>query len=240
MSGIHEKEQSIGRITSGIERENALAIRTIDFVSQQLPAWRDDPDRHQEEAEDRLNLQLCKFLDSRARNEFPMVRFDHEEYQTGRHRVDLSASPVESTTIGVKLHTVYDPILVFECKRLPAPTADREKEYVTGGEDLKSGGLQRFKLGLHGANLSIAAMVGYVQGQSSCYWHERINRWISELVSGAAKDTCEWSSGEVLGPLEEYASKGISRCRSIHSRGRQARGKEILIYHLWVAMTTRN
>ncbi len=148
--------------------------------------------------------------------------------------------PVESTPIGAKLHTVYDPILVFECKRLPAPSTDREREYVTGGEALKSGGLQRFKLGLHGANLAIAAMIGYVQRQSSRHWHERINGWISELVSDAAKDTCDWSSREVLGPLEEDASKGIARCRSIHSRGRQASRKEILIYHLWVTMTTRN
>ena len=156
MSDIHEKEQSIGRITSGIDRENTLAIKTINFVSRQLPAWRDDPVRPQEQAEDRLNLQLCKFLDSRARNEFPMVRFDHEEYQPGRRRVDLSASPVEATTIGAKLHTVYDPILVFECKRLPAPSLDREKEYVTGGKEHTSGGLQRFKLGGHGRVLRVA------------------------------------------------------------------------------------
>jgi len=88
-----------GKITSGIEPDSLL-LQTIAFVYGQLAGWRDDPDRPFEEAEDKLNLQLCKFLDAHARNEFPMIRFDHEEYQVGRRRVDMSASPVETVAVG--------------------------------------------------------------------------------------------------------------------------------------------
>jgi len=133
--------QSIGQITSGINQGNTLALKTIDFVRRQLPAWRDDSDRPDERSENKLNMQLCKFLDSYARNNFPMVRFDHEEYQAGHRSVDFSASPVKTTVIGVRQYTIYDPILVLECKRLPAPPPqDREREYVTGGIERKSGG----------------------------------------------------------------------------------------------------
>jgi len=243
--GINDVEkQSMGRISSGIE-DGTSAVKTVAFIQRQLPAWRDDPDRIQEQAENRLNLQLCKFLDSRARNELPMVRFNHEEYQGGHRSVDLSASPVKPMIIDARLYTIYDPILVIEGKRLPAPASDREKEYVTGGKENTSGGIQRFKLGLHGAGLNIAAMVGYVQEQTPRHWHNQVNTWISELAGEANQDSCVWDESEKLVLLEEDMRKGIASSRSVHRRGR--RGGKILLYgfsrkitihHLWIAMNT--
>lgn len=230
------KAQSTGRITSGIDQENTLALKTVSFVRRQLPAWRDDPDRPSEQAENKLNLQLCKFLDAHARNDFPMIRFDHEEYQSDRRSVDLSASSV----IGASLHTIYDPVLVLECKRLPAPPPlKREKEYVTGGEQI-TGGIQRFKLGLHGAGMGIVAMIGYIQEQSPRQWHAKINSWISDLANDKSKDAGVWSSGEILGPIKEDYKNGIADCRSAHSRGRKTSREQFVIYHLWIKMNTRN
>jgi len=226
----------IGQITSGIDQPDTFALKTITFVFQQLPTWRDDSDRPVERSEDKLNLQLCKFLDTRARNDFPMVRFDHEVYQTGRRSVDLSASLVEKTVIGAWLYTIYDPILVLECKRLPAPSQDREKEYVTGGKERKSGGIQRFKLGLHGADLDIMALVGYVQERSLHHWHRKVNEWISELASGTISDSCVWNADELIEPIDKYISKGLARYRSVHSRTSHKSKNEIQIHHLWIAM----
>ena len=79
-----------------------------------------------------------------------MAVFHHEEFQTGRRRIDLSVKTEQVIIAGTRKFTKYDPYLVIEGKRLPAPTKDREMEYVTGGQEI-SGGLQRFKLGLHGA-----------------------------------------------------------------------------------------
>ena len=229
--------QPIGQLTSGIDRiTSTLVLRTITFVRQQLPAWRDDPDRPDEQSENKLNLQLCKFLDLRARNDFPMVRFDHEEYQSGRRSVDLSASPVDTTIIGARLYTIYDPILVLECKRLPAPSKDREKEYVTGDTEKLSGGIQRFKLGLHGADLDPAVMIGYVQKRSLRHWHHKINEWILELASSMIADVCVWNVGEILEPLVECVSMGFASYRSIHSRTGSKSSDKIEIHHLWIAM----
>jgi hypothetical protein len=232
------EKPSVGSITSGLF-PHTLALQTIDFVYRQLPAWRDDPNRPSEQSENKLNLQLCKYLNSKARNDFPMVVFDHEEYQSGRSSVDISASPNETTAIGAKnypTHTIYDPIVVLECKRLPAPSRDREREYVTGGVQRTSGGIQRFKLGVHGASHDMAAMVGYLQDGSASDWHEKINRWIMELSNGTMKDACLWDTSEILGALAEDSRNGIADCRSTHNRGSSAQNNRILIRHLWITM----
>lgn len=55
--------------------------------------------------------------------------------------------------------------MVIECKRLPTPGGkDREREYVSGfhANGSPTGGIQRFKLGLHGGQVHDAAMIGYV------------------------------------------------------------------------------
>lgn len=228
-------EQITGKITSGLA-SGTLVSKTIDFVQEQLPFWRDDPSRPNEQSENRLNLHLCKFLDVIARNEFPLIRFDHEEYQSDHRSVDISASPITEITIGASLYTIYDPVIVFECKRLPAPSLDREKEYVTGGIKHTNGGIQRFKLGLHGANHDIAAMIGYLQKGSAFDWRNEINKWIKELSSGTLADVCVWNISEMLEQLQEDSSKGIANCRSTHNRSGNKRSNEIVIHHLWIKM----
>lgn len=231
-------DKAINRITSGIDQKT-LVLKTINFVQQQLPSWRDDPDRPHELSENRLNLQLCKFLDSRAREAFPMVRFDHEEYQAGQSSADMSASPTKQMFIKSSLHTIYDPVLIIECKRLPAPSKAREKEYVTGGEN-RSGGIQRFKLGLHGAGVEVVAMIGYVQGKSARYWKVAVNKWISELSIKPSTDKCVWKDDEKLNLIEEDLSKGLSSYHSVHRRTGSRLNSEILIQHLWIAMSIDN
>ncbi len=227
-----------GKITSGITTDQ-LPESTLSFVYQQLPAWRDDPKRSAEQSEPKLNLQLCKFLDVQARNSFPMVRFNHEEYQQDRRRVDLSASPTATTRIDASFYSIYDPILVFECKRLPAPTKDREREYVTGGEK-RSGGIQRFKLGLHGAKLDLVAMIGYLQEGSPKRWHGEINQWITELSMGESGDGCIWDTREKLGSSKEDVAKGTATCQSIHGRIGKVVGNMVGIRHLWIVMEGKN
>lgn len=227
--------QTRGGITSGIQKDT-LVSKTIAYIWRQLPAWRDDPYRKYEQSENKLNLQLVKFLDARARCDFPMVRFDHQEYQSGRRTVDISASSVETVTIGAKLHTIYDAILVIEGKRLPAPSLDREKEYVSGGKDNASGGIQRFKLGLHGGDHNTVAMVGYVQERSLSQWHNQINDWIAKFEQGVFEDSCDWSAGEKLDVFEEDSLNGVASYRSVHSRVGSVKNKRIELHHLWIEM----
>lgn len=230
-----EEATGVGRITSGL-RPNTLALKTIEFVYAQLPVWRDDHNRPTAESENKLNSQLSKFLELRARDEFPMVAFHHQEYQLGRSSVDISAVPSTPGTIGAGLYSIYDPILVLEGKRLPAPSSDREREYVTGGIKSKTGGIQRFKLGIHGTTLDNAAIVGYLQEGSASDWHEKINRWILDLCSGKADDSCVWKTSETLNGFEEDLDKGIAKCRSTHNRTGSAQTNGIALRHLWVTM----
>lgn len=235
MAGERAVEPSTGQIACGNIEPGALVLQTISFVRQQLPTWRDDVERKAVLAENEINSQVCDFLDTRARNDFPMVHFKPEPRQSGRRRADLAAKPTRSIVIGAHDYTIYDPILVFEGKRLPAPSKEREKEYVTG-YDRKNGGIQRFKLGLHGAELDVAAMIGYVQERLPQEWHVTINEWISDLACGKDKDDCNWSADEILGTLKADAGNGMASCFSFHSRTGGVLSNRIRLHHLWIEM----
>jgi hypothetical protein len=120
---------------------------------------------------------------------------------------------------------------------LPAPLPkEREKEYVTGTKLNKiSGGIQRFKLGLHGAKHNLAAMIGYIQ-DSSHDWCSTINKWISELVENPIGDGNTWENNEKLKIIEEDKTIGIAKYQSIHNRTGDVVNNEIEIHHLWITM----
>ena len=199
----------------------SLVQRTLEFVFSEIAIWRDDPDRPSEDAEERLNAQLCKYLNVAASNRFPMVFFQHEEKQTGSRRVDIAALPKSGIILGLTYHSIYDAFLVFEGKRLPAPSVDREREYVTGRAK-KSGGIQRFKLALHGAQQTNAAIVGYVQSGNLREWLSKINEWISDEAD--SKDTSGegWSLAEQLLDFKEDAKLRIAVSSSAHPRDKSA------------------
>ena len=222
-----------GRITSGIPADGA-ALKTLDFIERHLAAWRDDPERPRVERERDLNSQLCKFLNVAAiKSDFAMVHFHHEEPEGVSHSADFSANPVEKEWIEGRQYTKYEPILVIEGKRLPTPGSGREREYLTsGGDDKPAGGVQRFKLGLHGARLAIAGMVGYVQAKACADWFAEINCWIDEFVSSGDK---LWKAEERLDGLVCDATARASRCRSEHPRKSSA-SPTIRLTHLWVEM----
>jgi hypothetical protein len=224
-----------GRITRGII-PNTLVEHTIEFVATQLPLWRDDETRTLVEAEELLNSQLCKFLEARARSQFPMALFHHEEHQGKRRRVDISAAPtLEAIEAAIYLKSIYDPFLVFEGKRIPAPAATREREYVTGFAD-RSGGMQRFKLALHGAAHDTAVMIGYAQANELAHWWGTINRWIGELVASGDDTTCSWTAGDALQVLREDSAARTSRCESKHARTGRPKAGPIRLIHFWVRM----
>lgn len=230
-------KNSFGRITSGVKLRTSI-LEIVNFVSIQLPFWRDDPDRLEEQSECKLNAQLSKYLNYRAREYLPMFRFDHEEPQQGSRSVDISVSPEAQMVIEARIYTIYDPVLVIECKRLPAPSIDRQTEYVTGtNPDKITGGIQRLKLGLHGAKHDLAAMVGYIQDQLGKEWIKTINKWIKDLVVKPIGDRCVWSEDEILHLLEDSVATGIVKCNSRHRR--VGRNCDIEIHHIWILMKKR-
>ncbi len=227
---------SRGKLTSGIQRGDWLVQGTIQFIQTQLPRWRDDAARSPEESEPELNAQLCKYLDAQARGSFPMARFNHEEPQDARRHVDLSATPSERLFLGAKLYSIYEPFLVIECKRLPAPAKTREKEYLTGTGKEKSGGIQRFKLGLYASQDDCAVLVGYIQSGNTMGWRDKLNGWILDFAKEGAQSGCVWESKEQIRTVEEDTSAGLARCLSSHKRIGKVASDTIELYHLWIDM----
>ena len=223
---------AVGRITEG--PAVTLAEKTIQFVADEMVSWRDDPERPHEDAEERLNAQLCKFLNVAASDHFPMVLFGHEEKQTGARRVDFAANPSLGMSIGKTYHSIYNPFIAFEGKRLPAPSKDREQEYVTGGQK-KSGGIQRFKLGLHGAHQERAAIVAYIQSGFPGGWLTQVNAWIDEEVATPSASGEPWTPHDKLTDFIEDSAKRTGQASSQHIRENSI-SEKILIKHLWIVM----
>jgi hypothetical protein len=204
------------------------------FVEKQLPTWRDDTSRKPAEAEEELNGQLCKFLNDRARETFPMAVFHHEERQVRRRRVDLSAGPSSKAIEAAVYESIYQPYLVMEGKRLPTPTAAREREYITGFSK-RSGGVQRYRLSLHGDGMDVAVLIAYVQNGDVKGWRKSINNWIKELKASGEDKTCVWSKRDTLGELKNTGLKKTCRCESTHKR--KIGTPDIRLVHLWICMT---
>ena len=224
-----------GRLTHG-PQAGALVERTLEFVRSELPIWRDRADRRPESAEEKLNAQLCKHLNSAARRDLPAVQFHHEEKQTKGRRVDISAGLSEGGFIGTTYHSIDEPFIVFEGKRLPSPGGKlREREYVTGGE-ARTGGMQRFKLALHGADVATAVMIGYIQKGTVSQWQERINRWIGDLADSLPLGEERWTREEQLEGFTPDQTLRIAIASSLHDRAGSFSGT-IRVMHYWVEMT---
>lgn len=230
---MREPSKTIGRLAPNAVQAS-LIEQTIQFVWECLIPWRNDPDRPFAEGEEELNAQLHNFLQSCANETFPMVLFQHEQRQEGRRRVDLSAKPVKKIIIEGVTYTKYQPILVIEGKRLPAPSKIREREYVSGEEE-RSGGIQRFKLGLHGKEHATVIILGYLQQGELQEWHSRINEWISDLARDQPND---WGNHEVLVAFSHHRKSQKARTSSVHPRLKGCKTPEIQILHFWVQMVS--
>lgn len=226
---MFQSANSIGRIAKTAICDT-LIDQTIDFIWSSLFPWKNDPTRSFVEAEEDLNAQFHNFLQSRANKEFPMVFFQHEQRQEGRRKVDLSAKPAQSVVIHGVGYSRYQPIIVIEGKRLPAPAKSREREYVTGGENV-SGGIQRFKLGVHGKEHETVIMLGYIQKRTPQDWYGCINAWISDLAETHPDD---WGVEEKLSEFQNSDTGALAKSFSVHLRTKGCKSRTIRILHFWI------
>lgn len=227
---------SVGSLSYKPAPGESLVPLTVDFVLAQLPAWRDDATRAADTNENQMNSSLCDFLDTQSRAHFPMVRFKHQAPQTTSHTVDMAAHGLEQiTTVDTRCYTIYQPFLVIEAKRLPAPSKDREQEYIQG-TDKPSGAIERFKLGLHGAGVETAVIVGYIEDHTPAHWHEAVNNWIANAISKLATQRCTWTYEDKLGDLVVDEERGTAISASNHVRAATCSTSSIRIRHLWIVM----
>jgi hypothetical protein len=226
-----------GTLNGDVQKRATFRHELLGFVANEMPSWRDRPDRPKETSETVLTSQLCAHLNSVARRSagWDILQFKTEqpdEKHKGR-KIDLAPSP-SGTTIYIegRRHTDFDSLMPIECKRLPIPKAiDRdEREYVVSRFS-STGGIQRFKAGHHGATHTFGAMIGYVQEETTTVWEERVAKWITDLVDTAQPG---WTAKDLLHLEQKDTIQRMAVFRSSHER--QFGLAEIELRHVWIEM----
>lgn len=228
---------SAGRLDYEIHMPSSAKLEILGFIAAELPLWRDHPDRNTAVvAENRLTEYLCDHLNSAAYySNLSHVQFRSEtadETCVGR-RVDLTVKPRAATIfIEGRRHSQFDSLFPIECKRLPTPkgpTRDSREYVIT--DPGTTGGMQRFKFGLHGATHKFAAMIAYVQESTFSSCLDEVNGFIRDLAS---KPNSAWYVSEVLHPVDENTKGGISTFKSELIRVPTL--DNLYLRHLWIQM----
>ncbi|MEP7340161.1 MAG: hypothetical protein ABI977_20680 [Acidobacteriota bacterium] len=236
LANLQDTTPQSGFLSSDVHLPATSRYELIEFITNELPRWRDRSDRKTETAETSLTSQLCAHLNSMARHsewDFLQFRVEETDEQHKSRKIDLVAAPCGvAVLIEGRQHTDFEPILPIECKRLPTPKGkDRdEREYVIN-RHASTGGIQRFKAGHHGEKYTLAVMIAYVQKESPEYWSKCIAEWIKGLVDSGQSG---WTAQDFLHHEKDNKARGIAVFRSSHARDNGLR--EIELRHLWLKM----
>ena len=224
-----------GTLSKDVHLPASALWELLDFITDELPRWRDRPDRNHETSETILTSQLCAHLNSAARNssgwDILQFRIEEPDEQYKGRRIDLVPAPCGTTVwIEGRGYIDFDSLMPIECKRLPTPQRkDRdEREYVFS-QYASTGGIQRFKTGHHGSSHFLGAMIGYIQEETAAFWHRRIVDWILQLVKTGEPGWTEMDVPHILRSDEAIRSAVLM---SSHDRG-TGRSK-IELRHLWL------
>lgn len=226
-----------GRLYSDIHLPATVKLELVGFIAEELPRWRDHPDRPAASGETSLTEHLCDHLNSAVHNS---STWDHVQFRTetgdetlGGRKIDLTVKPrAAAFIIEGRRHSQFDALFPIECKRLPTPKGkDRdEREYVTN-EPGTTGGIQRFKFGYHGAAHTFAAMIAFVQEQSLSYWMTQVNCWIQDLTTG---ENSVWNDSDNLQLVTDNMATKVTTLKSEHRRMGGLSACELR--HLWIRM----
>jgi len=225
-----------GKLAAGIVDEGRSRSAILDFIQDQLPRWRDRPDRRRRSGETALTSDLCAHLNSAARRSpgWDCLQFRQEQADeaNANRKIDLIAAAAgDALLVEGRCYSDFDTILPIECKRLPIPPSNKrdEREYVIT-EGGCQGGIQRYKEGQHGAAHERAALIAYVQKQGFEYWLELIGTWINELCRNRRPG---WSLADALTAISQDDVVGIAVHESVHARDNLP---DIHMRHMWVRM----
>jgi hypothetical protein len=229
--------RQIGALDRDVQQPATFRHALIDFIADELPRWRDRPDRRAETSETVLTSQLCAHLNSVARHSdgWDILQFrveERDEHERGR-KVDLVAAPSGAAIIiEGRRHVDFDSLMPVECKRLPTPNgADRdEREYVINRHGT-TGGIQRLKAGNHGAGHKVGAMIAYIQQETSEFWNTRVAEWVNELI---ARGEQGWNAKDLLRLEQDDATRQVAILSSSHTREKGL--PELELRHLWIQM----
>lgn len=226
-----------GTLGSDVHLPATSRFEILNFIREELPRWRDRPDRNNETAETSLTSQLCAHLNSAARHsegwDILQFRVEEPDEQRSGRKLDLVAAPCGAAVwIEGRRHADFNPLLPIECKRLPTPADVKrdEREYVIHRR-ASTGGIQRFKAGLHGAAHTFGAMIAYVQRETAAFWDARVREWIQDLVDSGQPG---WTAGDFLQLQDDDSARRVAVLRSSHTRDSGL--PDIELRHLWLQM----
>lgn len=222
-----------GSLTSGLEADDSIKAVVV-FIKECFKTFAVNNKGAVSLNEKGLSQKLCIFL-NRSAKRHPF--FFHSEFM---ENIDSGISPQidigtlhedEKIVISDREYGDEDSFFSIEAKRLPTPGTNREKEYVVGF-DTESGGIERFKKGLHGPKIKYAAIVGYVQKEDFNHWFLKINSWIHDLAitdsTGLWKDADQVKCDNINDPIfVELSSEHTRRILGLTSNN-------IFLYHFWI------
>ena len=207
---------------------NAQFDMVVEFLKTNLPQFAKSVLNANIENENGLNSRLSRFITNAAAQEIFFADRESMEDETRGN------SPAADIGIFLRVEDAgIDPplITVFEGKRLTTKLPNkRRREYVIGreegGKHIHCGGIERFKLAIHGGKLNHAGMIGYLQDGIADSWREKINTWICDLCSQPFDPA--WSERE---QLTLWKTDGrVTECSSIVNRV----GSKLHLTHLWL------
>ena len=226
-----------GRLDPVIHLPATAKLELVGFIAEELPRWRDNAYRPDALAETALTEYLCDHLNSAA---YDSAVWSHVQFRTetrdetrGGRKIDLAAKPRGAAlVIEGRRHTQFQALFPIECKRLPTPKNGRDEREYVATERGTTGGIQRFKLGYHGASHTFAAMIAYIQKESSSHWLKLVNGWICDL---AAEPDSLWSNSDTLQRLcPANSDTSVTTLKSRHRR--EGDLGECELRHLWIRM----
>lgn len=237
LADFQPKKFHSGALDKSAQPDSLSLQALIGFIADELPRWRDRPDRQKKTAENALTAQLAAHLNSAARKSkgWDILQFRTEvpdEIQPGR-TIDLTASPcAETVLVEGRGYGDFDMLMPIECKRLPTPSGAKrdEREYVFSDRS-STGGIQRFKAGAHGAAHIVGAMIAYIQSEPANVWHDRVCNWIQQLAADGQRG---WSNDDIIYLDADKHEQSLSIYQSRHARFGTL--SEINLTHLWIVM----
>lgn len=235
MIGKNTPRNSYGKV-SIIGKTDKEIQAVLDCLNLNLPVFAIKQKGETKLNEDGLTQRLCRFLNRNIGN-FPFL-FDKEDMEEdtkgNSSRVDVGVyAKTETIVVNDRAFTENESFFKIEAKRLGKLKKEREQEYVVGRFEgkkyLDSGGIERFKKGIHGGKLKHAALIGYVQLHDFNHWFNAVNGWITDLSKAKPEF---WSEHELL--ENERSSSELSTYISSHLREQKGVKDEIKLHHFWI------
>ena len=232
-----------GELSEVVDRIEEFLRKTLPNLITVISPIRKNSSKPRNEKD--LCAELGKRLNFAASGELFHFYPEDPENESCTRTLDYGVQPQVQFVVGSRVVGAMDRLYAIEAKRLPTHTSpidqpEREREYVVGDWKLRSsagkrisGGIERFKEGLHGETLERVGMIAFLQKNDSNHWLREVNLWITDLIQfpPLKSHQARWTNSDTLGEVAAEKA-GVTEYESLHQR---AILTPIRIVHFWLA-----